>query len=346
MVLEAAAQSNSRSSSEKRRLQTEINVIREWLHSDNHSLPPLQPTTSTESMDPGEWIEIQPRTPKVTHQVQSYQIAFPSGLKARFTVAGLSPACSHACFLSKNMLLVYSLSNISALSADKPVLRLDADKVKYYAAALSHNFVAILVEQSRTQKSLQVVQLDGKEVGTHPFGTEGGEHKWEAGSLIAIHEAGDRTWIAVGGCVNEDRVPSGSIQMYCVDKNAKPATLERQSASFTRTRPNPLKVDFLKTLAFSPDGRRLVCATNDNRILVWRLSNNARPQGAPFIFQKELKRVRLHPSCCCSHCADILPRLGNGRRINLLDIPLQLDQIALLCAMYDIAIPREGHQHR
>ena len=339
MVLEEADQRNSRSSSEKRQLEIEINVISEWLHGDNNSLPSLQPITSTQSMDPGEWIETEARTPKVTHQVQSYQIPFPHGRKPRFTVAGLSPACSHAYFLNKKQPLVYSLSNTSANPADKPVLRLDAEGVKYDAVAVSDKLVAILVEQTPTQKALQVVRLDGQEIGTHEFGTEGSEHKWNASSLIAIHAAGDRTWIAVGGWVQKNRVPSGSIQIYCVDENAEPAAPERQSAAFTRTEPNPLESDFLKTLAFSSDGRRLVCATNNNRVLVWRLSNNARPQGAPFIFEKEMKRVRLHRTFFCNHCTDNLPHLGDERWTNFLDIRLQLHQIAPLCAMYDNTIP-------
>lgn len=324
MVLEEALQSNSRSSLEKRQLETEIKVIREWLHGDNNSLPPLQPVTSTQSMDPGDWIETQARTTKVTQQVQSYKIAFPHGRKPRFTFAGLSPACSHAYFLNEKLLLVYSLSNPSANPTDKLILRLDAQGVKYDAVAVSDSLVAILTEQTHTQKSLQVVRLNGQEIGTHEFGTEGSEHKWNASSLIAIHAAGDRTWIAVGGWVQKNRVPSGSIQIYCVDENAEPAAPERQSTSFTRTEPNPLDGDFLKTLAFSLDGRRLVCATNNNRVLVWRLSNNARPQGAPYIFEKELRRVRLHQSFFCSQFTDKLAHLGDGRWSNFLDIPLQL----------------------
>jgi WD40 repeat protein len=278
-------------------LRTEINVISECLRGDNNSLPPLQPTTSIESMDPGEWIENQPPTQHFGPEIQSCRIPFPPGQKKSFSTAGLSPACSYVFFLNENMLLVHSLSSESGRPGDQPVLLLDALKAKYYAAAISESFVAILLEESVkkvSQKSLRIVRFNGQELGTATFRTESSGHKWDASSLIAIHTAGDRTWIAIGGCVRQDGVPSGSIKIYRIDDNAQPATLVRHSVSFTRTRPNPLAKDFLKTLAFSPDGKRLVCATNDNRVLVWRLSNNARPQGAPFIFEKELKRVSSH----------------------------------------------------
>lgn len=297
MILAEVDQSSSRSSPELRRqLRTEIAVISECLRGDNNSLPSLQPAISTESMDPGEWIEIQAPTTEIAPGAQPLCVPFPRGNKIRFSAAGLSPACSHAYFLNENMVLIYSLSNQSGEPADHPVLRLDAPKVKYHAAALSETFVAILLEgpvKKCMQKSIQVVRYNGQEVGTDKFGTEASGHKWDANSLIAIHAADDRTWVAVGGRVKEDGVLSGSIKIYRIDENAKSATLTRHSVSFTRPRPNPLALDLLKTLAFSPDGRRLVCATNNNRVLVWRLSNNARPQGAPFIVEKNLKRVSL-----------------------------------------------------
>jgi hypothetical protein len=115
--------------------------------------------------------------------------------------------------------------------------------------------------------------------------------QWNPNSLITIHEADDRTWIAVGGYTKQDGVLSGSIKMYCIGANGGRAGLTRHPVSFNRPKPNPLALDPLTTLEFSPDGERLVCATNNNRVLIWRLWLDGHSQRAPFVIQRDLRTV-------------------------------------------------------
>jgi hypothetical protein len=103
-----------------------------------------------------------------------------------------------------------------------------------------------------------------------------------------MYEANDRTWISVGGRLGSARV--GSIRMYRVEDVRGKLTLSRH-ADFDHQRPNPLLGDWLKFAEFSSDGRRLVCLTNNNRILVYFLSNNARPREAPFEIRKKFELV-------------------------------------------------------
>ena len=77
--------------------------------------------------------------------------------------------------------------------------------------------------------------------------------------------------------------------MYRIDSNGQ---MTRHDADFNRSEPDWLASDFLKMISFGPHGRRLVCVTKRNRILVWLLSNNARPIEAPFAIVKDYSPVR------------------------------------------------------
>lgn len=262
---------------------------------DSTSISITESSSSRQVMERVDWIERNVPTSEITSEAQKFSVALPRGStfhRIRFSAAGLSTECSHAYFLNERMVLIYSLSNLGEKLGEQPILRHAASELKYAAAALSERFVVLLVEESRV-KSIRVFRYNGQMIGLDTFGREADRHRWNPNNLITIHETDDRTWIAVGGWVRQEGAHSGSIKMYCIHGNSEIATLTRQSISFNRPKPNPLTMDLLKTLAFSPDGKMLVCATNNNRILVWRLSNNARPDGAPFILKKDITTVCL-----------------------------------------------------
>ncbi|ERF68589.1 hypothetical protein EPUS_04687 [Endocarpon pusillum Z07020] len=273
----------------QKQLRDEMTMVLECL-GDSTSISITESSSSRQVMDRLDWIERNVPTSGITSEAQKFSVPLPRGSafhRIRFSAAGLSTECSHAYFLNEKMVLIYSLSNLGEQPGMQPVFRHAASELKYAAAALSERFVVLLVEESRV-KSIRIFRYDGQMIDLDTFGMEADRHQWNPNNLITIHETDDRTWIAVGGWVRQEGAHSGSIKMYCIHGNNEIATLTRQPVSFTRPKPNPLTMDLLKTLAFSPDGKRLVCATNNNRILVWRLSNNARPDGAPFILKKDI----------------------------------------------------------
>lgn len=275
---------SSKSSPEmQNQLQTEIDFI----CGDNKPFLSQPAATSEVWMDPP--IEEPVLVRKWSSQVQTVRVSLPRGrlyTRIRFSAAGLSPLCSHAYFLNEDSILVYSLSSHGGSLEDNPILRRDALKTRYKAAALSERFVAVLLENS-----IQVYQYNGPEAGGLRSDIETNGYQWNPRSLIAIHETSERTWIAIGGSTKVDGILSGSIKIYSVEEHNETASLRELPISFTRPKPNPLALDFLKTLAFRPDGQMLVCATNNNRVLIWRLSNQGAPYEAPFIIKKDLNRV-------------------------------------------------------
>lgn len=288
MILRCPGQNGSKSSLPMpEQLQVEIKVISELLHGDNISFSISQSTSPTESICPSDRIEEPIRTSEQSPKAQNLCVRLPQN--ARFSTAGLSTSCSHAYFLKKKMVLVSSLSNHGEQPREQHTLQLAAPATKYYAAAVSEQFVAVLLK-ARKIKSLQVFRYDSQMVGKDDFGIEANGNQWYPKSLIAIHETRDRVWIAIAGSMRQDGEHSGSIKMYSITQNVENPSMTRHPVSFNRPKPNPLALDSLKTLQFSPDGRRIACATNNNRVLVWQLSDDAGPDGPPFIIERDLKR--------------------------------------------------------
>jgi hypothetical protein len=304
MLLKGVDQDNSTSSQQiQDQAQIEISVISQCLGGykrQSYSTGSMtQSASSIEVMSPTDWIEEPTRISEHSPKAQRLCVALPHGLlnRLRFSTAGLSTRSSHAYFLNDHTILIYSLSNEGENFGKSPVLRQASPKAKYYAAALSEKFIVVLLEESG-KHSLRVFRYDGQMVGTDKFGIEANGHQWNPNALIAIHETVDRTWIAVGGCTKQDGVLSGSIKMYSIDEVGGTATLTKHPVCFNRPKPNPLTLDLLKSLGFGPDTDdsyvgRLVCATNNNRVLVWRISGVALPPRAPFIVEREFKKVSL-----------------------------------------------------
>lgn len=290
------------------RNQRELNIIAECLPGGITSIPITPRKRSTRALSPTDCREELVPVSGFSCDAENFRISLPTeGLLSRvlcFSAAGLSTLCSRAYFLNADRLLIYALRFQGKASEKKPILEFSGSnpKIRYHAAALSEKFIVVLLEES-TVESLQVFDYEGRPVGMYKFEVGSNENRWEPNSLIALHESDDRTWIAVGGRAKQDGVLSGSIKIYSVEGIGASATMAEHVVPFARPKPNPLADDFLQTLAFGPDGDgqdmgRLVCATRNRRVLIWRLADIARPPGAPFIIQRALSTVSVSCLVC------------------------------------------------
>ena len=268
----------------KNQLEAELKVIYELLNEEDcisvtpkSSIAGPQDVAAEGKLSPSGWIEkVHPNC-----TIKAHAQKFSISLRARCHKAGLSPDGLYAYFAGAKDLYLYRLpTNSSSRGVD--ILHLNTTKSEYRETVLSTSFLAVLNE-SRTD-SLAVYKYDSH-VQTYSltaietFEATSNEPRWRA-DCLAIHEARDRVWVAIGGRSNQLDTISSSIRMYRIDIDGK--NFSKHDAYFHRTRPNPFTSDYVKSIAFAPDGRRLVCVTNNNRILVWLLSNNARPIQPPF----------------------------------------------------------------
>jgi hypothetical protein len=263
----------------------------ELLSSDSTlSVPPLP------KLIPGGWIEPPFSTQNLSPKETSFDIAIKPRSLFKFSPdchsVALSPDCKSATFFTESLVRIFSLRD------PKPNLILEKTptrpKSSYKAAVASNRFLAVVTDEHLKVYIYGPSNPDGIEIGTETFSSDSSECPWGP-NCVAIHETEERTWIAVGGCGNKKGQEYGSIRMYRVDATAGSFTLTAQSANFARqddfTPEGPLSNDYLKMIAFSPDGRRLVAVTAYNRALVWFLSNNRRPRHAPFEILKKYTMV-------------------------------------------------------
>ncbi|MCJ1380356.1 hypothetical protein MMC17_003459 [Xylographa soralifera] len=265
-----------------------------FVPSPRSSIVNIPSVQAPDLMSPGRWLESPQISPAISSDAQllSIRIERGSGLhRIHFQSSGLSPDCEHVYYLSPDRVFVYRLGDLSASPTGVVVLsRSPVGPVgsSYRKASLSKRFLAVLKEGP--VDSLEVMKYAGglqdeTMVKSEIFEARSNEHRWHP-NCVAIHESSGRVWVAVGGLTNLGDAMCGSIRMYRIDVTNTGMELSRHDAIFNRPRPDPLARDFLKMIAFDHRGERLVALTNNNTILVWLLSNNARPIGAPFSIAK------------------------------------------------------------
>ena len=293
-VPEAVAQRNPNMTKEaKSQLQAEIKVIYELLNEeDGVSLTPRSSVAGPQAvavegeLSPSEWIE----NCQDSFTIEAPAIKSSISVRANCHKAGLSPDGAYAYFIAKKDFYLYRLLGITSTRSDDLVLHHGITKSEsgseYKEAALSNSFLAVLKE-SQTD-SLEVYKYGWhpqtcSSKAVEPFEATSNEARWRA-DCLAIYESRDRVWIAVGGRSSQSNTISSTIRMYTIDIDGK--KISKHDAYFHRTRPNPFTLDHVKSIAFGMNGRRLSCVTNNNRILVWLLSNNARPIQSPFQIAK------------------------------------------------------------
>jgi hypothetical protein len=198
----------------------------------------------------------------------------------RYKSAGFSPECTFAFLLSKNSISVYSLQSPLC---PVPVSVKDGSPggLEYREAILSERLLAII-----TKQDLRVFELMSPNAGYRRVGTGRFKCFWDP-QCLSIHEANDRAWISVGGRENHKGVLNGSIKIYRVDfSGSGSAAIVPHIVDLNSPGPDALAKDFPKTIDFSPDGRRLACVTNKNRVLTWHLPDNAQPSCSPYQIKK------------------------------------------------------------
>ncbi|MCJ1398285.1 hypothetical protein MMC11_001482 [Xylographa trunciseda] len=290
-VLDTLAQYNPRMAGEaESRFRDEVKVICELL--DEEDGIPLTPATSIASpqdatveaeLSPSTWIESAQPSSTIRAHAQKSSISLPQGrrlARKRYHRAGLSPNGSHAYFAAVGDLYLYRLST------NDIVLHLNTIRSEYREAVLSNSFLAIL-KAGRTD-SLEVYKYGSYAQtyslkATQAFEPTSNEARWRT-DCLAIHEARDRVYVAIAGRSNQHGTISGSIKMYRI--NIDGSNFRKHDVDFQRSRLNPFASDYVKSIAFAPNGRRLVCVTNNNRILVWLLWEDARPIQSPFQIPK------------------------------------------------------------
>ncbi|MCJ1283639.1 hypothetical protein MMC26_002970 [Xylographa opegraphella] len=281
----------------KSKLREEVKVIYELLNEEDgifltpaSSIAGPQDAAAEGKLSPSGWVESAQPTTTIKAHAQKSAILLPQGpvfARIKYHKAGLSPDGLYAYFTSAKDLYVYRLPSSTGARCNDIVLHLDTPKSEYREAVLSNSFLAVLhegrtdlLEVYRYGSHAQTYSL----IATETFEATSREPRWRA-DCIAIHEARDRVWIAIGGRSSQSQTISSTIRIYRVDIDGQ--NFAKHDAYFHRSRPNPFTSDYVKSIAFAPDGRRLVCVTNNNRILVWLLSNNARPIQPPFQIAKK-----------------------------------------------------------
>ncbi|KAI9861443.1 MAG: hypothetical protein M1813_005340 [Trichoglossum hirsutum] len=248
------------------------------------------------TLDPNEWIEDDTARMDLSMPAKKFKLSIERGglnifgsRQINYFSSGLSPDCRFSFFLSDNVLDIHP---VDALNTGTPrIFRQMPQSPKGYKFAkvtISNNLLAVITKQEglNVYEYGSNIKDGGRKVGAQVV------EQWDP-KCLAIHEANDCTWICAGGRLDQaiGSIGSGNITMYRIDGGHGRLTLSQHSAHFDRPSPDPLSGDFPKMVNFSHDGGRLVCLTNRNCVLVWFLSNNARPRQAPFQITKEYRKA-------------------------------------------------------
>lgn len=230
----------------------------------------------------------------VTAEVERAQVHFERGrlgFATEYYTSGLSPNCNTAFYLGSSGIVVYSLNNFPEILERDVLLRRRPSTTEKYnnaKATLTNQYLAIVYQSAELHKYYLLVLehsiLNGAGTTLHPVFLD------MHATCLAMHESGDRTWVTVGGQKNH----AGKIQVYCIENVNGSLSLREQVAQFNKCVPNYLLNEWPKIINFSPDGRRLVCVTETyNEVLVWFLSDNARPRQAAFKIARKYGTVSL-----------------------------------------------------
>ena len=204
--------------------------------------------------------------------------------KTQYKSAGFSPECTFAFLLDKESICVYSLQ-FPAKACPVPVEDRVPKGLEYKEAVLSERLLAIITRQDIRIFKRVSLNEGYRQVGIERFGAASAArtHTWDP-NCLALHEDNDQAWISVGGREHSG-VHYGSIKIYRVDlSGSEPRTKVQHIVNLDS--PD----DFPKTMDFSPDGLRLACVTNRDRVFTWLLSNDAPPGCPPFKIKKRYKR--------------------------------------------------------
>jgi WD40 repeat protein len=266
-------------------------VLRPLSLSSSRKLSSSPSISSPDEIKSTEWMESEDHFPPLEIKVASDcpRVILSKGTfkSNKCYSAGLSSNCHLVYFLREKDIMVYSLNDYPKVTEANIILKRSPSANEDYKdtrATLTNRFLAVLSRGKTNRLSIyehDSLKAQGKDVGFEVLDT------WYP-TCISMFEASNRTWVAIGGRSNRD----GHIRLYRIEDSHGKLCLKKHDAQFENYLPNALSNDWPKCIDFSPDGRRLICVTkNKNKVLVWFLSNNARPRQAPFEIMKSYEAV-------------------------------------------------------
>jgi hypothetical protein len=200
---------------------------------------------------------------------------------------GLSPNCKLAFVLRKRNLDIYFLNAPPNLRAEPR----DSFKGKFEHAVLSNRYLVAFerYELRAFELSARDHRLVNKK--STPLESQSKKSRWIP-KCLAIFDDGRCAWIAVGFRVKKGPSSGGDIKVYLVSETGIREETGRQDAGLRTSVKTPLESDYVHRIAFSSGGDRLVCVTNNNRVLIWSWSDNAQSWQRPFEIERDFRPVR------------------------------------------------------
>jgi WD40 repeat protein len=211
-------------------------------------------------------------------------------------LVGLSPNCKLAFVLGEHGVHIYFLReppNLCAeLRTELSVESLQPSNGDVVDAVLSNRYFATV-----DRYKLDMFELDagGRLLNKH-FSTvlenQAKGSNWVPTCLTIFDDDLGRTWVAVGFRVKKGLVNGGDIKVYLVESSGITEEIGRHDKAFRSTIARPLESEFIRRVAFSPDGDRLACVTNNNTVLIWSWSHRGKSWQPPFEIRGDFSPVR------------------------------------------------------
>lgn len=234
-------------------------------------------------------------------------------MKVKFLAAGLSPSASHIYFLKEDLVQVYSLDVATGQTQDNLEFEYRPKDSRLCTAVISARHIVILMQQKGRGPSFHLFDLKGNSLGIEPFGLDADGHAWNPAALLALHESVEETFVAIGGSTKYDNILTGGIKIFAIAQSLRAGIWLKHSILSKHHKRNRNAPDLLKTLAFSPDGSKVVCSTSDNRILVWRLTARDDSDLVPFMIEREFVTVSHKRSISPTHTEAFAQDMQGGQ---------------------------------
>ena len=200
---------------------------------------------------------------------------------------GLSSNCQLAFVLGERILSIYFLNGPPNLRAEPR----DCFEGEFEDAVLSNRY---LVTLGRYKLDTFELSADGHRLNKHlstVLENQVNRRDWIP-KCLAIFDNGRCAWIAVGFRVNNGFGNGGDIKVYLINESGITKEIGRHDAGFRSSIKTQLESDYIRRIAFSPGGDKLVCVTNNNRVLIWSQSDNAQSWQRPFQIKRDFRPVR------------------------------------------------------
>jgi WD40 repeat protein len=213
-----------------------------------------------------------------------------------YHLVGLSPNCKLAFVLEEHGVHIYFLReppNLYAeLRAELSIESLQPSKGEVVDAVLSNRYFATV-----DRYKLDTFELDanGCLLNNHfsiVLENQANGSNWVPTCLTIFDDNRNRTWVAVGFRVKKHLGNGGDVKVYVIEASGITEEIGRYDKAFRSTIARPLESEFIRRIAFSPDGDRLACVTNNNTVLIWSWSHRGKSWRPPFEIRRDFSPVR------------------------------------------------------